>query len=143
MSTEREKRRQLVVRAARRLLDVPDDTAIEDLQTALESVGIDVENAVERVAEFIKEYPKRLLNEAKSRQEEEQQTFERFQRELSSIPTKQIQAQIQLLLAQLPPHSAVQMRAHYRELSAVTGDDSRSEFLDLLWQLKKTEMISR
>lgn len=138
MSTEREKRRQLVLRTTKRLLDVPDDASSDDLKTVLEFVGIDVDGAVDRVTQFIKDYPKRLLQEAKIRQEAEQQAFERFQSELATVPTEQIQAQIQLILEQLPLDSMPQMRAHYRELTEVTRDDRRSEFLDLLWHLKKT-----
>lgn len=137
MSTEREKRRQLVFNTTKRLLDVPDDASIDDLKIALESVGIDVDGTVDRVTQFIKDYPKRLLHEAKVRQEAEQEVFERFQREWAAVPTGQIQAQIQGILEQLPPDRVPQMRAHYRELSEVTGDDRRSEFIDLLWQLKK------
>jgi len=136
-NTEKEKRRKLVLAVSKRLLDVSDEAPIDDLKVALDAIGIDAEAAVARTAEFVRDYPKRLLQEAKVQQEAEQRAFEHFQQQRSGLSFEQVKDQIRAILEQLPPNAVPQIRAHYRELSEVTGEDARSELLDLLWQLKK------
>lgn len=123
--------------AAKRILDVPDEAPLDEMKVALGALGIDADTAVERVRNLVAEYPRRLIEEAKQHQKADRNALEHFQQQVSGLDLPALQEQVRLLIAQLPPSSARQMQAYHRELSAKTGDDARSELVDLLWQLNK------
>ena len=140
MSTQNQsKRQQLALAVTRRMLDVPDDASIEELKTGLELIGIDVDAAVQRTTQFVKSYPKQMLDEARRRHEIERQTLERFQQQLNGNGVESIKEQIVKILEQLPSHAIPQARSHYRELTEVTGEDTKSELIDFLWELQKIQ----
>jgi hypothetical protein len=140
MSQEtQERRRRFVGAAVKRILDVPEKAPLDETKTALGALGIDVDGTVARVKNLIMEYPRRLLDEAKGNQDAERKAFRQFQQQARGLELAALQEQVRLAIAELPPNSARQMQAYHRELSMKTGDDARSELIDLLWQLKKKD----